>query len=373
MYRIKLICAMCMIMLALAGCWDATDIDDLAVPIVGGYDVAENGDDFRTNDRVTVSGVFPLFSEDVLRSATVGTNIGKTIGESRTKRALKTPQQLLYGVIQAAVYSEEISEKGLNSYMDILLRNPQVKLNSHIAIAEGRTEDLLRNKITEYPNIGDYIIELLRNSPKDSFIPATTLHEFALMSYSVDKNPVVPIIKPAENSELMTGLGIFKKDIMIARVGTDEARIVSFLRGVNVEGFLPFKVVSKDQSVCEGSVKIKNSRKVKVSREGDHFTFNLDVKLKGDLVEYFYRACPDDKSSLLKDIENSIKLDIEKQCMDFLKKMQKEYKIDCIDITRYARAKWHRDIIDEIDHGFIEDVSINVNVNVDIFRKGELE
>jgi len=371
-----LLLTVCIIMLMLlSGCWDAKDIEDLSIPIVGGYDLVKNstGEESSMGNKVAVTGVFPLFSPDIVSSATIATNIAKTIGETRTKRALRTPQQQLFGVLQAVVYGEELAEQGLHNYLDILYRNPHIKLNLFVAIAEGKAEELLKNKITNYSNIGDYILDLLRNSYKESFIPSVTLHLLMLKSYSTDKNPIVPIIKATENGVSIAGVGIFKADKLIAKAGIEEARIISLLRGEKVEGIIPFTVKDEEEVIDKGSVNIKGSRKVDVFRKGNDFTFNINVKINGQLIEHYNKKPLDKKSNLLKEIENSIKLDIESQCIDFIEKMQNEYKVDCIDITRYAMAKWRSELKDKIDQGFIENVTIKANIDIEILRNGELE
>jgi hypothetical protein len=53
--------------------------------------------------------------------------------------------------------------------------------------------------------------------------------------------------------------------------------------------------------------------------------------------------------------------------------MQEDLQIDCIDISKYALAKWRKELQDQIDHDFInERVNIHVDVKVTIKNVGEL-
>mgnify|MGYP001020446184 CR=1 FL=1 len=370
-----LVLIICISMLLFSGCWDATDIEDLSIPIIGGYDLVKDGseEEFNASSKIAVTGVFPLFSPDVVSSATIGTNIARTIGETRTERALRTPKHQLFGILQAVVYDEELCEQGLYKYLDILHRNPKIKLTLYVAITEGKAVDLLNTKITHYSNIGDYIVDLLRNSSRDSFIPVVTLHSLITNSCSEGKNPIAPIIKPDKNGVSLAGVGIFKADKLIAKAGVDEARTISFLRGEKAEGNIPFTVKDNNEIIDEGSAYVKNSRKVDVYRNANDITFVINIKLEGQLTEHYSKNPIEKKSNLLAKIENSIKLDVENECKNLIEKMQKEYKVDCIDITRYAMAKWRSELKDEIDQGFIENVTIKSNVDVEILTKGELE
>lgn len=370
--KLRLITYISTLMFLVSGCWDSRDLENLAIPIVVGYDLIfdKAAEDYKVNDKIAVTAVFPLFSPDIISSATVPTNDAKTIGEARTKRAYKTPREVLYGMLQAVVYSEALAEEGLKNHFDIQIRNPQVKLNLLVAISEGSAEDLFNNKIIDYTNSGQYLIDLLHDSNKDCFIPNVTLHRLVSDCHNWDSNPIVPLVKPTENSISLSGMGIFKSDKLIARIGVEEAMILSFLRGEKVQGYLPFLVEDGDD---EGSVFLKNYRKIKVSRDGENFIFDIKIRLKGELIEHYNMGSLDNNSDLLKQIQYAVKEDIEKQCNDFIVKMQNEFKIDCIDITRYAAAKWRNELKEPQNDGFTNNAKINVDVDVAIKRKGGIE
>ncbi len=359
----------CFSTLILYGCWDSRDIEDLSIPIVGGYDL-KGKDETVYLPELAISGVFPIFDPDAVSSATVGTIYSSTIGESRTERALKTPQSLLYGMLQAAVYGEDLAKMGFSNYFDILLRNPQVRLNIYVAVAEGKVKDLFENKITNYSNTGKYIVDLLKNAPEDSLIPNVTLHELAVSLYCKEINVVIPVLEPIDNGIAIVGLGILKEDQLIAKTNLDEGHVLSFLRGEKVKGYLPFYGENHEA----GSIRIMHhSRKVKVKRKEDRYIFNIDIRIKGSIVEFFQKEPLGKNHSEVEKIEHSIKKDLQKKCDTLINKMQTQYKVDCIDITRFAAAKWRKEIESYTEENFIKNAIINVNVDVDIESFGGLE
>jgi len=360
----------------ISSCWDSRDIEDLTIAIAAGYDTAkQSGSHYDDKEnKVAVTGVFPLFEEEVVSSATVATNEAKTIAATRVKRAYKTPRKLLLGMLQAAVYGDELARKGLYGSIEILLRDPQVKHDVLMALAYDRAEDVFKTKINNYSNVGNYVFDLLKNSRTNAFIPTVTIHAFAMGALSDCKNPVLPIIKPGINSIEIVGLGIFRGDRLIARASTDEARIISFLRGEEMEGYLPFAIEKEGKIFNEGSVYVKNSRKVEVYRKGNIYNFNITVKLKGDVVEQSSQRPLSEKGEELKEIEKSVAKDIKMQCESMITKIKTEYKVDCIDISRFAMAKWRKELKKIInDEDFIRQANINVDVDVVISRKGEMQ
>ena len=359
----------CLLTFILCGCWDSQDIEGIFIPIVGGYDIKGN-DEADYLPELVVSGVFPIFEPDAVSSATVGTTYSTTIGGSRTERALRTPQTLIFGMLQAAVYGEDLAKKGFSDYCDILLRNPQVKLNIYVAIAEGEVKGLFDKKITNYSNTGKYIVDLLKNAPKDSLITNLTLHELSVSFYCRDVNVIIPVLKPIDNGVAIDGVGILKGDQLIAKTNVDEAQTLSFLRGNEAKGFMPFYGRGHEA----GSIRVMHhSRKVKVKRIEDRYIFNIDISIKGSMVEFFQKEPLTENHSEIEKIENSIKKNLEKKCDEFINKMQSKYKVDCIDITRFAAAKWRNELEKMDMESFINNAKINVNVNVDIIKTGELE
>jgi hypothetical protein len=67
---------------------------------------------------------------------------------------------------------------------------------------------------------------------------------------------------------------------------------------------------------------------------------------------------------------------MERQLQDqfetFIAKMQNDFKVDCIDISKYALAKNRRDLEKEIDRPeFIQNANIQVKVNVHLENTSE--
>jgi len=52
-------------------------------------------------------------------------------------------------------------------------------------------------------------------------------------------------------------------------------------------------------------------------------------------------------------------------------KYRKIIKVDCIDVSKYALAKWRYELTPTIDKGFIENADINIEVEVNLQNAGE--
>jgi hypothetical protein len=137
---------------------------------------------------------------------------------------------------------------------------------------------------------------------------------------------------------------------------------------------LPY-IIKRDGIIYDfGSVTIKNKRKVKVERNGDKFVFNISIILDGELNEHSEMALFTQHEELSKEIEKQVASDITESCNKFIAKMQEEYKVDCIDISKYALAKWRKELQPDIDsENLIKNAFINIDVKMKLRSIGELD
>ncbi|MCG8485605.1 MAG: Ger(x)C family spore germination protein [Clostridia bacterium] len=365
----------CIFLSLIPGCWDYKDLDEMSMPIVGIYDVVK--EDNNTNDKVIVGGIFPVLEQDADEKYIVEFIQGQTLSDTREKRSHKSSLSYSIGLLDAAIWGEEITKQGINKYsiLDNLARTPIIKNTLYMAILEGDIKELKNLKVKQTRDPALFILGILKEANQNSFLPSITLHEFAVNTYTTGKNPILPMLKMKDHSGIeIVGTGIFKEDKFIAKIGLEETRSLILLRTNKSIGNISFIIERDGEIIDEGAVTVKKTRKVKVTRDGNKYTFNVTIKLKGHLLERLAVTSFFEENTIvtIEDIEKAIKEEIEKDCTEFIKKMQNEFKVDCIDITKYALAKWRNELMDKVEENFIENAEINVNVEVTIDSLGDL-
>jgi Ger(x)C family germination protein len=300
-----------------------------------------------------------------------------SIGASRTSRNYSTPRDYALTQLQLALYGEELARQGLKNYVDILLREPAIKNSVYLAIVEGKAVDFLQSINENEPKMGGQnLITLVELAPDQSYIPATTLYDFALDMTSRGKNPVIPMLRLIHGEKVpeLSGIAIFKKDTMIDKVGQLESRWLMMLRGLQARAYIPFTVYRDGEVFDRGSVLLSNDRKVKVVRNGNEFDFYITIFLEGTLTERLsQQPVFFGDRHYIKEVEQAIASNTKTGVEQFIRYMQEDLQIDCIDISKYALAKWRKELQDQIDHDFInERVNIHVDVKVTIKNVGEL-
>lgn len=359
----------------LAGCWDSKDVESLAFPIAASYDVHQDnpGGMNQLNQgpleepTVDVTVIFPNLTATANSPITVETIPASTVGYAREKRSFTSSELYVTGFNKVILSGEDLASQGLNKSFESLFRFPEVSKNMLLAVVEGRGEDILKMKPENTDNIASYLYTLLRD-PKAHSIPATTLHEFDA-SQAAGRNPVLPVLKAGGvNQVFISGLAVFKKDRLLARLDLHQSRFLALLRGISTQVYIPFILEDENE---QGVALFTNKRKVKVERQGEKYVFKVQVMLKGIITEH-----PSEKpvsAERAKRIEDYVAGQVERNCRQFINTMQSEWKVDCIDVSKYALSKWRRELEEKVDdEQFISNAEIQVEVKVKLYNSGEV-
>ncbi len=362
--------------IGLSGCWDYRDINKVNFPLAVSYDLHEEtkaaaSKKDQEEQMLDLTTILPNLDPNVKSNFRIEKTSGITVGKSRGQKPYSFPGTYSPGVQGILILGEDLSNTGLYNVFEALLRGPLISNIQNLAVAEGRGENILNAPVEDYPNMGDFLKGLLRQSDKRVFIPVTTLHQFEVFQ-APGKNPIMPLLKAQDKQAEFVGAAIFRKDKMIAKANLDETRSLMMLRGIESTGNIAFIIKRDGRILDKGSVDLHNSRKVKVEQSGDEYVFQITIMLAGNLVEHQFGKLFTENEDLRKMIEDQIASDVKEDCNKFIKKMQEEYKVDCIDISKYALAKWEEELQDRVDEDFIENVTIQINVNMKLINVGEL-
>lgn len=362
---LSLICGL----LLMTGCWDYRDLDEMNFPVVFGFDTAIDGN----SDHVDITALFPALESGIPSPIRIDSIHGAGVGQIRRLRYHRSPNGISTGITQVILYGKDLARKGVQDVQDWNFRNPQTSKGMFIAIADGRAEDILKTKVDEYDSAGSFLVYFMRNIRKHDFVPTITLHQSGVDSFSAGRNPVVPVMKTYGNHRIQnTGAAIFRKEKMIDIIGMDETRALILLEGIHCAGHVPFQVRKDGRVTDGGTARLTNDRTVEVHRDGNRFHFIVSITLDGNLVEHFGQQSLLEDPAYISVMEKAVEQQISRQCRAFVDKMQNQYNLDCIDISRYALAKWRKELMPVIDKDFIQDAVIQVKVKVRIKRVGEI-
>lgn len=336
--------------------------EELSILSAIGMDVIK-GEDGKTEYNVPVS-IYNFGTQPSTKSIVL-TGKGKTIGQTREERQLKMDKKLLLGLEKLVVANDELARLGIMPWTDILFANPNVNDTGFFVVSKDKAEDLFNIRIEGYPNIGDYIEGMIKHSVEQNFF-AKKYELFDLYKYTTNEgnNLVSPYIEIKNDFPSITGMAIFKGDKMIRKIDMEETRGLNLLRESNVRG-----TISIEESIEEYTdVYITSKKKVKVEKEGEKYKFNINLDIDGYVLSNLLYESPFMAPESIKKMESEVKKEVERMTREFVEKMQNDYEVDCLNLGRYAAAKYgrHKDIDwNEV----VKDADINVNAKVKISLK----
>lgn len=363
-----------LIALLLSGCWDSRGLDKLAFPLAGAYDVhSHDSADIHdpstkpSKNLIDVTVLVPNLTPKAQTEINVETLSGTSATDVRQQRGLTDADAYVIGMLRVIIVGEKLAERGLNKYMDALLRSADIPGTVYFAVAAGRGEDILKTPEKNYGNMGFFLIGLFEGMKQRTFVPVGTLVDY--FNQSPGRNPVAPILERKGDRVIVNGAAVFNKDKLVQKLNVEEGHDLVLLRGLKACSYQPFEATI-DNVRHWGSAQVSNSRKVQYYRDQQGHNFMITVKLNGVLAEHSHPVPITEKH--LHEIEKNMERQLQDQFETFIAKMQNDFKVDCIDISKYALAKNRRDLEKEVDRPeFIQNANIQVKVNVHLENTSE--
>lgn len=252
----------------ICGCWDAKDLQNLAIVSAVGIDVDE-----KLPGKVVVT--VQIIKPGEVRSASGGggggessegssasqkpayvmvSSSGNTISEVFQNFVHQVDRELYLSQNQIIVFGKEAARRGVYPYVDYFIRIRESRETTWILVAEGKASEILETNLglEKIPAIA--INRLVVNRELASQASGTTLHDFVssmLSETSAAYTSLIQVTGTEDKKIRLAGTAVFKEDKFIGAFDKTETR-----------GFL--WVINKVKS---GVITVKSAR-------GE---FNLDV------------------------------------------------------------------------------------------------
>ncbi|MGI5901133.1 MAG: Ger(x)C family spore germination protein [Desulfitobacteriia bacterium] len=315
------------LLLLLSGCWSRRELKDLAIVSGVGFDQTEHSEQFR----LTIQVFNPSSGKE-----SGGKNGGES-GEKGKSQQGKTyvnfsttgdspflmirelthlvGKELYFPHNKVLVFGRQAAESGVEKFLDIFLRDPGIRLNIWVLVAEEEAKDLFEADagLEEIPSSS--IDNILRNQYATSDTALITLKRFAQGLASKATAPIIPKVKVLEEngrkSVVVANSAVFRGEHLVGELDRWETRgllwVLDEISGGIVKLAYPpgqktnleimrsktkVKAKLKDEQV-EVEIKIRNTANLG-SQSG-----NLDLSKKSNISDL--------SAELNKEIEREIK------------------------------------------------------------------
>ena len=338
--------------------------------------IAGMGIDIQNTSSEAVEYAVPLsvynYTEGSVTYNLVHNGMASTIGKAQENRQLKFNKKFIMGLEKVVIISEAAATYSIRPRLEIFFTSPNINDTALTAICKGKSEDMLKLNIKGYPSSSDYIEGMIRHATDLNFFSDN--YKVMDMYVRVDaegRSLVLPYIEVDDNTPMITGMALFDKDKMKVKIGINDIKPLNLLRENNVRGNLNLQK-NPDEYI---DFYCTSKRKVKCEKINNKYNFSVDLSIIGNVVENSLYINMQGDSKIKEKFEKDMAKATEKMCMDFIGKMQSQYKLDAIELGRVAAATLGRgtginwnDVICNPD---LTNIKVNVKVKVDNMGRGD--
>lgn len=387
--RFRRFVSLLLICILLSGCWDKVEIDRKSIVSIMGIDVGEDvgkqkeiakfkpTEPYTALDMKKLHVVFGAPDISKLGPDKGGTaeNIyltadGYSMQDAIGKAALKSSRDIKFSHTKLLVLSSTLMENSdiAKEVIDYLQREPSLNRMMYVVLAEGKAEEYIKLKPDMEKNIEGYITGLVENSDRNESILPITLNEFLIL-LSENGNALLPRMSMEKNKKQLKvdGVSIIKNYKLKGALTASQTGNLEMLRGTLKGGKrVTFLNGHPVDFMIDGV-----DRKISVDNTNGKLTFNINVRLEGEIKDYYTDNSIFSKEKL-KELQNNFNKSIKKECEQVVKLTQQEFEVDPIGVREYIE-KFHPTIFkerkDNWDEAYKNSI-INVNVDTNIRRIG---
>ncbi|KQL45251.1 spore gernimation protein [Brevibacillus choshinensis] len=231
-------------MLAISGCWDRREVNDMAIVIAMGMDKEPDGM-YRLSVQVPLVSSLGAQSgggggTSGNKSFYVDSAVGKTIRDANSVIQSRMSRSIYYSHHRMIVIGERLAEEGLSDALDIVARFPENRLTAYLVMSKGKAIDLL----TVQPQFERFSGEAMRELIKMEAIPVS-LKDVSQMLNTPGVDAFLPVLSAVDShpkgksKEIQfTGIAMFRKDKIVA---VSKVEQISGLRWFQ-RTFIPFSI-----------------------------------------------------------------------------------------------------------------------------------
>jgi spore germination protein KC len=318
----------------LPGCWDRTEINDLGIAIAASVDLTPDNK-VLFSEQVYIPSPLGMGGEGN-PGETGGTHyhvfsgIGDDIREAHKDLQKQMSRRLFIADRNLYLISETVARRGIQPYIDELVRNPQSRMRTHVAITKGNAATYLNVQYPFEQTPGAALRKLVFGSASNYRLD---LNGLMRMMEKPGQNVSVPMIDQtptspqANESFRIAGFGVLKKGKLIGEIPYDVAKGVIWLKQQMKYDETTTTIPGHTGRVT--TVLLNVNYDIDSEIINGHPTMRIKVTCENDLVENNSDLNLNDPSSL--DLLDTVLAQkIKKQIVTALDLLQNKYDADIV-------------------------------------------
>jgi len=329
----------------LAGCWDQTEVNDLAIITAAGLDLTEDHQ-LELSIKINVtssSGAQQMGGSSDPSGGGGGLSVvrsvkGKNVADAASKFQQVMPRKVFWGQDEVFIFGERLAKEGLSEPMNFLLRHPGPRERANLFVSKGSAKAVLELD----PPVERSVADALRSMAKSQTGLNITMKELAQMMTGKANAAVIPLVeikhtqKPQDSFPFIHGTAILKNGKMIGRMNAATTRGILWLRNE-----INRATVTVSPKNTEGTVSVQLLRgqtKLVPHIQGDDWAITARIDAQDDIIENTTDLDLTNPQHI-EALKTELQADINRRVRTALAQAQKKMKVD---IFQFADAFYRR-------------------------------
>ncbi|EYE89432.1 hypothetical protein Q428_02195 [Fervidicella metallireducens AeB] len=344
---------------------EAPNVEELDIAVGIGYNITEKSDGIYYDIPFNVY----YFQENGKTKSNIRQGRDKTTGQVKQERQRESPRSYSLGFEKVVLIEEKFAKYGIRGILDVSFNLPKFNNDAFVFVCRENTNEYFKEDIMGYTSTSDFLYGLIKNMQDNWFFGENYKYkDLILIVDSEGRNAVLPYIEKEKDEIAIKGMALFKGDKLKAVIDINDAKWMNILREKKSKGLLTLKKNSKEYINSYSS----SQKKVKCIKNGEECKFIIDLDISGDIISNTMYKDLFSNTETLKNFEKLMASEIRGYLLDFVKKMQTDYRVDCLELGKIAAAKYGRGTgVDWNEVVCRSEIEINVRFKVNSVGRGE--
>lgn len=384
-------CICCIVLsLCISGCSERKEIEERGFVAGVAFDVAKEEEESESKKPPRMKGTYQLVLPSALAQQggkggggggaednyiNISANADSIFAQVR-EISKKISRSLFFPHIQVIVFSKDLLKQQnlLEQTSDIFFRDHEMRRNIRIFVSKDRAEKILQQR-SKPENLPAKYIDLLADHADVNAFMLEAVRIGDLQEMMIAKRSfVLPVLQLTKQGVKMEGAAVFKghNNKLIGLLTGKDTQGLNYIIGKKASGFVTIR--KKEKEITYEVQKIR--RKIHASfTEPRRPKFTIDIYPEGVLAEVYSGGSGKVWSE--KQMNTYISKEMESVVMRTVKKMQKDFKTDVLELGDYYKRhnykEWKK-IEKNWDHGknYFTKSDIVVRVHPVIEHSGSL-
>ncbi|MCM3654755.1 Ger(x)C family spore germination protein [Metabacillus litoralis] len=380
-------------MVFLAGCWDRTEVNDIALIMAAGIDKSDD-EKIELSVQVFIPKPSESGQQEGMASGSNSTQtfvksaVGITLADAMSRLQEKLTRQIFWGQNEVLIIGEELAKLGLSDHIDFWMRHSGPRVRADVFIAEGMAKEVLQS----IPELERDSAKQLHELVKTNIGVKVTVKDLSQMLSGESGAAVLPWVEkmPSENSDVqkgqevpfIKGAAVFKGDKMVGKLNDNVTRGILWPRneiksGVittsleNEEGYVSLNLLRSQNQliphITDGkwSIVVKTNADLEIIQNTTNLN-SLNPKFSKKVKHKVVQDIEEREKLALSEAQKNLNADI----FGFAESFQREYP----EIWKREKGDWN-EIFQNVDVSFETTVNIKRTglVSEEASKRGEEE